>query len=155
MIWTAAYLASVVAVNWSFLHVPMIHVGPVAWSIGSVIVGGVFVLRDCAQRSVGHRVLAAMAAGLIITAWMSPALALASGGAFAAGETAEWVLFTVTGRPFRERVLLSASVATVIDTLAFLLLAGFFTPANFAVMVASKLVALLVVPMLPDPMVTR
>jgi queuosine precursor transporter len=151
-IWTLAYLAAVVAVNASFILVRPLVLGNVVLTVGSLLVGGVLVLRDCAQRAQGHRVLWAMGAGIAITALMSPALALASGGAFAASEGVEWLLFTVTRKPFRERVALSASCALVVDSAAFLLLAGFWGWGSFLAMCASKGLALLLVPLLPDPM---
>jgi uncharacterized PurR-regulated membrane protein YhhQ (DUF165 family) len=154
MIWVAAYLVGVVLVNASFVLVPPLVLGngAVVLTVGSFLVGGVLVLRDCAQRAQGHRVLVAMVVGIGITALMSPALALASGGAFAASEGVEWLLFTFTGKPFRERVLLSAGAALVVDSAAFLLLAGFWGWPNFAAMCASKALALVLIPVLPDPM---
>lgn len=147
MISVTLYLGSLVLVNLAYLQPWTWHTFPVvgAWSAGSILVGAVFVARDYAQRNVGGRkVLYAMAAGIAITAAMSGRLALASGLAFAVSEGFEAVIFTVTRRPFRERVVRSAVPSVVLDSAVFLLVAGFFTPALFLAQVISKLVAILV-----------
>lgn len=158
MISVALYLSAVVAVNLAYLHIPFVllpWVGP--WSVGSILVGAVFIARDYAQRDVGgRRVLVAMSVGIAMTASMSPGLALASGGAFAASEGLEALIFGVTRRPFRERVVWSATPSVVLDSLVFLLLAPFpFSWALFLAQIVSKLLAVLVfIPMSrPRPLV--
>ena len=75
MIYSAAYLASMVLVNVGFAYVPLIH----GWPPMSLAVGLVFVLRDFAQREIGHRVILLMLAGAVLSYFMaSPAIALAS-----------------------------------------------------------------------------
>lgn len=65
------------------------------WSPVDLIVGFVFVVRDFAQRKVGHHILWGMIAGLLISWWVvSPELAFASAMAFAIGELADWAIFT-------------------------------------------------------------
>lgn len=144
---TLLYLASLVLVNvayltpWTWFTFPVVG----AWSAGSILVGAVFVARDYAQRRTGHWVGVAMVVGIAITAAMSRELAVASGCAFAASEGLEWVIFTVTRRPFRERVVISAVPSVVLDSLVFLALAPFpFSMALFLAQVASKLIAVLV-----------
>jgi uncharacterized PurR-regulated membrane protein YhhQ (DUF165 family) len=150
MTWALAYLASIAAINWGFVHIPMIMLpwGDM-WSVGTLGIGVVYILRDCAQRAIGHRVLWFMGAGILITAAMSPQLAFASGAAFSIGEVVEWVIFSVTKRPFRQRVLWSALPAVVADTFAFLLLAGFFTWSNCAFEIVTKCLALALIRWLP------
>ena len=149
----AAYLLGIVFVNWLFLHVPMIHVPHVGMlSVGTLVIGVIFILRDVVQRVLGHKVLWLMAAGIAITYAMSPHLALASGVAFAVGEGVEWAFFTFTNRTFRERVLISVIPGVTLDTLVFLLIAGFFTWPNLLVESLMKLVALVWVRWLPDPL---
>ena len=154
--WAWAYLASVVALNAAFIWIPMIRLpwGDF-WSVGTLGVGAVYILRDVVQRQVGHRVLALMALGIVVTALMSPALALASGVAFACGEGIEWLIFTVTKKSFRQRVLWSAVPAVVVDTALFLTLAGFFTWTNFGFEIATKMLALVWIRWLPDPLAER
>jgi queuosine precursor transporter len=147
MIWPALYVASVVLVNWLFSVVPMVQTpwgDP--WSIAAVVVGFVFIIRDYAQRTIGHWVLAATAIGIAISYVMAdPRVAIASAAAFTASELSDWAIYSVTKRPFAERVLLSSLVAVPIDTLVFLGGIGGLTATGFAVMCLSKLVALAIV----------
>lgn len=137
MIWTAVYVASIVGVNLLFGVVPF---------IGSFVVGGIFILRDFAQREIGHRVLLASVAGIGISyAMAGPGVALASAAAFGASEACDWAVFTLTKRPFRERVIASSLVSVPVDSAVFLLALGAFGWAPLAVQIASKLVALAVV----------
>jgi uncharacterized PurR-regulated membrane protein YhhQ (DUF165 family) len=150
MISPIAYLLSIVAINWGFVHIPMIRLpwGDF-WSVGTLGIGFVYVLRDLSQRRLGGKVIWLMAAGIAITALMSPTLAVASGAAFAIGEGIEMVIFTVSGRPFRQRVLWSALPAVVADTFVFLLLAGFFTWSNCLFEILTKMLALVWIRWLP------
>jgi queuosine precursor transporter len=52
MPYTLLYLASIVLINIGFICVPLIH----GWPPMSLAVGLVFVLRDFAQREIGHKV---------------------------------------------------------------------------------------------------
>ena len=151
--WGAAYLAGIVALNAAFLTIPMVQMpwGDY-WSVGTLGVGVIYILRDVVQRKYGHKVLLLMAAGIAITYLMSPHLALASGAAFAVGEGIEWAIFTVTKRPFRQRVLWSAIPGVVFDTLVFLAIARFLTWSNFAFEVPCKMLALVWIRWLPDPL---
>ena len=100
----------------------------------------------------GHKVLALMVVGIIVTYLMSPKLALASGLAFGLGEGLEWVIFTTTKKTFRQRVLWSAIPAVVVDTAVFLVVAGFFTWANFGFETITKMLALAWISFIPDPL---
>jgi len=74
------YIALIVGINCAFACTPLITL-PTGdlWSPVSLVVGFVFVVRDFAQRRLGHHVLWGMLAGCIIS-WLlaSPELALAS-----------------------------------------------------------------------------
>ena len=86
-----------------------------------------------------------------VPTWVFTTLALA----FAASEGLEWLIFTVTRRPFRERVVVSAVPSVVLDSAVFLALAPFpFSWALFLAQIASKLVAVLVFIPLSRPRVT-
>ena len=83
--WVAAYVASIVLVNWLFAPaqlVPGITIWPTMFGdlfLANIIVGVVFVLRDYAQREVGHKVLlATLVAGAITYVMVDPAIAVAS-----------------------------------------------------------------------------
>jgi queuosine precursor transporter len=137
------YVGLMVLVNVSWVVLPMVQTPWGPWSWGSLLVGAVFVARDYAQRAVGQRVLIAMAAGLVLTYWAaSPAIALVSAGAFAASELAEWATYTVTRRPFRDRVLLSVGIAVPLDTVIFLAGLHSLSWPQFGMQVVSKMVAL-------------
>ena len=153
VLWSASYILGIILVNWMFLHIPMIPIPYVGMlSVGTLVIGVIFVLRDVVQRLLGHKVLALMMVGIAVTYAMSPHLALASGAAFAIGEGAEWLFFTFTRRTFKQRVLLSVVPGVTLDTAVFLLLAGFFTWPNLAVESIMKMLALIWVRFLPDPL---
>ena len=79
---TMLYIALIVAVNSAFTQVPSIALPDgTVWPPVALIVGFVFVVRDFAQREVGHRVLLAMLAGGSSTAW--------SGGLYPLSETSD------------------------------------------------------------------
>lgn len=149
-----AYVAFIVVVNWLFIPENLIE-GVTQWSTNSwmgtlylanVIVGFVFVLRDYAQREIGHKVLLATAlAGLPVWWFAGPGLAIASLTAFALSEMTDWGVYSFTKRPLQDRILLSSILSVPVDTLAFQHLAGYLTPAAFVTEVASKAVGVAIV----------
>jgi len=144
--WTALYIAAIVMVNWMFTAIA-------PWStplgdlyLANIVVGFVFVLRDYAQREIGHSVLAATAVGGVLTWFMvDPAIAVASITAFILSEAADWGVYSFLRRPLSQRILISSLIAIPLDTLAFQYLAGYLTPAAFATEIASKAVGVLIV----------
>ena len=142
--WTATYILSIALVNWLFVVVPPLPTPFGNLYLATLVVGAVFVLRDYAQREVGHKVWIATLAGGGIT-WimtifyeMGPALAIASVTAFIISESADWAVFSFTGWPLQRRILRSSLVSVPLDTLAFLSLSGLLTPASFTTEVLSK-----------------
>lgn len=135
------YIALIVGVNWAFAIVPPLELpGGDLWSPVALIVGFVFVVRDFAQRSVGHNVLWAMIIGIAISWWMaSPQLAFASAAAFAVGELADWSLYTYTKKPFSQRILISSLLGAPLDSIVFLVLIGMASPFGVIIMSISKL----------------
>jgi uncharacterized PurR-regulated membrane protein YhhQ (DUF165 family) len=104
------------------------------------------VLRDYAQREIGHSVLLATAVGGVLTWFMvDPAIAIASITAFILSEMADWGVFSFLRRPLSQRILISSLIAIPLDTLAFQYLAGYLTPAAFATEIASKALGVLLV----------
>lgn len=127
MRWLAAivFVGLVVAANWLTARYGMVA-GLV--TAGTFAAGLVLLVRDWLQDAGGRLlVVACIAAGALISVWMStPALALASGVAFAASELADFAVYT----PLRKRTLVGSMVASntvgaVVDSLLFLSLAGF------------------------------
>jgi len=141
------YVLSVVLVNWAFDVVPLVVLpGGEMWSPMSLIVGFIFVIRDYAQREIGHMVLPAMLIGGLIS-WLmaSPAIALASVCAFLTSELMDWAVYTFTGRPFSQRILLSSCLSTPVDSVVFLGLVGLFSVPSVLVMTASKMLGAVIV----------
>lgn len=147
MFYAALYVATVVIVNWLFVIVdPVILPGGEVWPPVSLLVGFVFVIRDFAQRAIGHKVLLAMLLASVVSYIMAGAeVALASMAAFMVGELMDWAMYTFTGRPFSQRILLSSIVSTPVDTTVFLLLIGMAGIGTIAIMTASKLVGAFIV----------
>ena len=137
--WVAAYVAAIVLVNWLFEALPIVETPLGAWPPASVVVGFVLILRDLAQRDVGHFVLIAMlAAGLITYVMVDPFIAFASVAAFLVSETADWLVYTLTRRPLRDRILASSAISSPLDSVVFLGLVGFLSPASFILQSLSK-----------------
>lgn len=121
----AAFVVLVVTANWMTAEFGMVA-GLV--TAGTFAAGLVLLVRDWLQDAGGRLwVVAAIAAGALISVWMSnPALAMASGSAFAVSELADFAVYT----PLRKRskaaaMVASNSVGAVVDSLLFLSLAGF------------------------------
>lgn len=136
-----AYVASVVLVNWLFMVIPPVPLpGGDVWPPVSLAVGFVFILRDYAQRAVGHKVVLCMLLGAGISYFMAgPQIALASMAAFLVGEFLDWGVYTYTGRPFSQRILLSSLVSTPVDTAVFLVLINMAGVGTILIMTLSKL----------------
>ena len=141
------YILLILIINVAFAYTPLIPLpGGELWPPMSLAVGFVFVIRDYAQRRVGHHVLWAMLFGCALSWFLAtPELALASAAAFAVGELADWAVFTFTGKPFSQRILLSSILGTPLDSLVFLALLGLATPLAMITMTASKLFGALIV----------
>ena len=149
-----AYVAFIVLVNVLFVPDSLIE-GVTQWTtntwmgtlyLANVVVGFVFVLRDYAQREIGHKVLLATAlAGIPVYYFAGPGLAVASMIAFILSEMTDWAVYTFTKRPLQNRILLSSMFAVPVDTLAFQHLAGYLSPAAFVTEVVSKAIGVAIV----------
>lgn len=147
MLTVITYIASIIGVNWLFDVTPVLTLPDGgSWSPASLIVGFVFVVRDFAQRRVGHNILWAMLTGIVISWWMAdPAVAIASAAAFAIGELADWALYTFTQKPLSQRILLSSAIGAPLDSYVFLYLLGIASAGGILIMSLSKMVGALVV----------
>lgn len=146
MLFAIAYVLAVVLVNIGFSYVPLWHtpIGTVAPM--AIFVGAIFVLRDYAQVRIGDMVLVAMGVAVVASYVLAdPNVAVASAIAFAASELIDYVIYTATERPFKDRVLLSSIVSTPFDTAIFLWGIGHFGWGTFLFMTLSKLIAAVVV----------
>ena len=140
--YTIGYVLSIVLVNIGFVFITPIPLLGEMFPPMSLIVGAIFILRDFAQREIGHRVLGAMAVGAILSYFMAdPFIAIASVAAFFISEIVDWAVYTYTKKPLRQRILLSSAIGTPIDSAVFLLILGFFSPLGFLLMTIAKMIA--------------
>lgn len=136
------YLAGVVLVNLGFAYLPILDtpLGPLPTM--SFFVGFIFVIRDFAQRRIGHDVVYLMIVAAAIVWLLADAqLALASTAAFFLAELADWLVYTITKKPFHQRVLVSSLASVPVDTVVFLGILGFLSPGSFVIMNISKFAA--------------
>lgn len=146
MVYFIAYVLAILAVNIGFSYVPLIPTPIGLLSPIAIAVGGIFVLRDYAQRAIGHRVLWGVVIGAILSWWLAdPFVAVASVLAFVSSELADWALYTITKKPFHQRVWVSSLLSTPIDTAVFLLWIDQMHVGTFILMVLSKLIAAAVI----------
>lgn len=140
MKFTLLYILTIYLVNLGFTVIPPMDLGFGLFSPMAIFVGAVFVVRDYAQRAVGHWVLLAMLIGCIISYYMAdPFVAFASVASFIVSEIADWACFTWTKKPFHKRVLISSVVSAPIDSFIFLTIVDIMTPATFVMMIVCKL----------------
>ena len=96
--YSLGYITAIVIANIGFTYLPMIALpGGEMLAPMSFLVGFIFVLRDFSQREIGHRVLAAMAVGGLLSYFMAdPFVAYASVVAFIISELVDWAVYTFT-----------------------------------------------------------
>lgn len=137
-----AYLLMVVFVNLGFSYLPVMvtPLGPIPMM--ALFVGCVFVLRDYAQRSAGHWVVPAIILACAIS-WVlgDPFVVYASVTSFAVSEFLDYLIFTLTKKPFHKRVIISSAVAIPVDSFIFLHMIGYASWGSIIAMSASKFVA--------------
>jgi len=141
------YIALIVIVNYGFTVVPLVPLPDgTMWPPMSLAVGFIFVVRDFAQREIGHRVLLAMLIGATLSFFMaSPFVAVASVAAFLVSELADWGVYTVTNKPLSQRIFYSSLIGTPLDSAVFLYLIGHFSLVGIIAMTASKMLGALAV----------
>lgn len=126
MFWLVCYIATIVLANWAIGTFGAIPVGFGLLAPAGVLFAGLaFTLRDLTQDRLGKGwTIGAILIGAALSAFLSPALALASGVAFLVSELADLSVYT----PLRRRnwytaVALSNTVGLTLDSLLFLWLA--------------------------------
>ena len=140
------YVAAIVAVNYGVSVIEPWFVFGAALPPMTFLVGAVFILRDYAQKDLGHYVWVPMAIGILLSYIMAdPFIAIASALAFIVSEATDWAVYTKTKRPMKDRILLSSAISVPVDSLVFLVVAGFFGWTAFFVMVVSKMIASIIV----------
>lgn len=122
------YATSITAANLLTTHYGLVPVGfGLITTAGTFAAGAALLLRDIVQDTLGRTaVLGGIAAGAAVTAYTSPTLAVASATAFLAAELADMAIYTpLRKRGWARAVLASNTLGAIVDTLLFLLLAGF------------------------------
>jgi uncharacterized PurR-regulated membrane protein YhhQ (DUF165 family) len=139
-LWIFLYVGSVTAINVAFAYAPQYEW---AWAMA---VGFIFVARDYCQRQMGHWVVLPMLVGIALSYLLAtPFVAFASAAAFAISESTDWLVFTFTKRPLRDRVLWSCAASSPVDSAVFLHIIGILSLKLFLISVTSKMLAGLVV----------
>lgn len=148
----ASYVAAIVLANVLTERFGLVPVGfGLVATAGTYAAAFALVARNVTQDRIGRpRTLGLMALGVLISWWLaSPALALASAVAFALSESADMGIYTPLRKRGRGRaVAVASTIGAVIDTCAFLLIAGFpvlpALPGQLLVKVGMALVAALI-----------
>jgi len=136
--WAFVYLALIPFLNWTFGHAeaimqPVPFIKDAVFNPITIMTGLVFVVRDFAQREMGHRILLVMVMAIGWSFYYAyPPIAIASAAAYAISETVDWSLFTFTKMRLSSRVWLSSALASPIDTVVFLYGASFTDPTQFS-----------------------
>jgi hypothetical protein len=147
----ASYLAAIIAANVLTQRFGLVPVGfGLVTTAGTYAAAWVILSRNFTQDIIGRLgVIVLMVAGAALS-WLlaSPALAIASLTAFALSETADMAIYTPLRKKGRSRaVAIASTVGAVIDTFAFLAIAGFpialAAPGQLVVKVGMALVAAL------------
>jgi len=144
---TLLYVALIVAVNYGFSVVPLVKLPDgTMWPPMSLIVGFIFVVRDFAQREIGHKVLFAMLVGAALSYVMAdPYVAIASAAAFLVSELADWLVYSLTKRPLSQRILYSSLLSAPLDSAVFLFVIQHFSIVGVITMTVSKLAGAFIV----------
>ncbi len=126
MLWFMLYIGTIVGANWAIGTFGVIPVGFGLMAPAGVLFAGLaFTLRDLTQERLGKGwTVGAILLGAGLSAFLSPALALASGVAFLVSEGCDFAVYT----PLRRRnwplaVLSSNTVGLLLDSVIFLALA--------------------------------
>ncbi len=149
---SAAYLLLIPLLNWAFSWAPVWSLPDGgSWTPFAILPGLVLVLRDLAQREIGHKVLILLFIGAGLSYFLAPLeIAVASMVAFMVSELIDWLVFTITKRPLSSRIMLSSLIAAPVDTTLYLVGAnmvvpGVLTLTSILASIASKLAAALFV----------
>lgn len=122
----AVYVGAIVLANWLVAHVGLIPVGFGFLAPAGVYCAGLtFPCRDFVQRTLGRWAGAGLIVVAAVLSWaISPTLAVASGVTFLCSEGLDFAVYTPLARRwFFWGVLVSSTVAAVVDSLLFLRLA--------------------------------
>lgn len=142
--WWLAFVGCVWAANYSIGHWGIVPVGfGVSAPAGVYFAGLALTARDQVRERAGFRAaMAAVAVGAILSWWLEDVgkIALASGIAFAASETADALVYEPLRKRWATAVLASGAMGLVVDSAVFLWIA-FGSLAYIDGQIVGKLVA--------------
>jgi hypothetical protein len=143
---TLCYIAFIIAVNSTYIYFPFITVFHTPFSSGDMLVGAIYIFRDFAQREIKHYVIFAMMVGVVISyCFADKTMAVASVCAFTVAETIDWAIFTFTGKPLSQRLVLSSAISAPADSFVFLAIYGPLNLAGMTVLTLSKVSGVMLV----------
>ncbi|WP_165909508.1 VUT family protein [Shinella sp. JR1-6] len=144
--WSGLYFATIVVSNLLLVWLEPIEILGVVIPPAIILFGLVFVFRDYAQTDLGHSVLAVMLAAALATYWLAgPDIAFVSVFAFLVSELVDYVVFSITKRPFLQRMLLSSLISVPVDTAVLFYLLNILDAKTLAVGVAVKMIGTMAV----------
>lgn len=147
-IWALSYIFSVLLANIFVEYFGIVTVFGLTFPAGVVFVGLCFSFRDFAQRYWGiWKIWVFIGIATIITFFMNWQIALASVSSFLIAETIDWMIFTITKKDFIQRIWISNTISTPIDSIIFVMLAfGWNWEAIYGQAIIKYMSSLLVIP---------
>jgi uncharacterized PurR-regulated membrane protein YhhQ (DUF165 family) len=143
---TLCYIAFIIIVNSTYIYFPFVTIAHAPFSTGDMLVGAIYIFRDFAQREIRHYVILAMILGVVISyCFADKSMAVASVCAFTVAETIDWLIFTFTGKPLSQRLILSSTLSAPADSFVFLAIYGPLNVAGILVLTSSKALGVLLV----------
>lgn len=143
-----AYVSTALIVNLTISWWPPQRIFGLEMPPGLLLVGAIFVMRDYAQQAFGNWVIpTTLLAALLTYLFIGEDVGIASGTAFAVSETIDWLIFKITQRKLKDRILFSSIIAVPFDGVIFLGMMGwmdwqhFWTQEIFWVHYGLKMVA--------------
>lgn len=125
----AAYITAILAANWLTSRFGQVRLPGLTLQVtaGTYAAGAALLLRDVVHEVSGPRwVFAGIAGGAVLTAFTSPSLAVASTAAFLLAEVFDMGVYApLRKHGWARAALVSGCVGAMVDTIAFLHLAGF------------------------------
>ncbi len=138
---TISYIVLILMINMGFAYTPIYHVFGSAFSVMDPVAGIIYLVRDFAQRELGHRIFIAMAVGSLLSYLLAtPVIAVASVSAFMVGELIDWGIFTFSKKPLNQRLIWSACISAPVDSFIFIYMLNYLSLASFTLMTAGKII---------------
>ncbi|MDD4081774.1 MAG: VUT family protein [Sphaerochaetaceae bacterium] len=149
-IWAISYILSIIIANILVDYFGIVNFLGLTFPAGVVLVGLTFSFRDFVQKYWGTwKIWFFIIIAAFITLFMNWQLALASVSAFIVAETIDWLIFTITKKDFVQRILLSNTLSTPLDSILFVFLAfGWNWDAIWGQAIIKYLSSLIVIPII-------